>query len=64
VKITLVSASPAGLSVDALAIPVAGGQRLGAEALELDRALKVPENMSRRRRHAAVHRAGRTDERR
>ena len=26
--------------------------------------LKVPENMTRRRRHAAVHRAGRTDERR
>ena len=38
-KITLVSASPAELNVDALAIPVATGQRLGAPALELDRAM-------------------------
>jgi leucyl aminopeptidase len=39
VKITLVSASPAELNVDALAIPVVTGQRLGAQALELDRAM-------------------------
>jgi hypothetical protein len=39
VKITLVSASPAELNVDALAIPVVTGQRLGAPALELDRAM-------------------------
>jgi leucyl aminopeptidase len=39
VKITLVSASPAELSVDALAVPVASGQKLGTAALELDRAM-------------------------
>ncbi len=38
-KITLVSASPAELSVDALAVPVVTGQKLGAAALDLDRAM-------------------------
>ncbi len=38
-KITLVSAAPAELNVDALAVPVATGQRLSGEALELDRAM-------------------------
>ena len=38
-KITLVSAAPAELNVDALAIPVVSGQRLGTPALELDRAM-------------------------
>ncbi|HEV8596114.1 MAG TPA: leucyl aminopeptidase [Candidatus Dormibacteraeota bacterium] len=38
-KITLVSASPAELNVDALAVPVVTGQKLGAGALELDRAM-------------------------
>jgi len=39
VKITLVSARAAELNVDALAIPVVTGQKLGAAALELDRAM-------------------------
>jgi leucyl aminopeptidase len=39
VKITLVAASPAEISVDALAIPIATGQRLSGAALELDRAM-------------------------
>jgi leucyl aminopeptidase len=39
VKITLVSAPAAELNVDALAIPVVTGQKLGAAALELDRAM-------------------------
>jgi leucyl aminopeptidase len=39
VKINLVSASPAELNVDALAVPVATGQKLGAATLELDRAM-------------------------
>jgi leucyl aminopeptidase len=39
VKITLVSAPAAELNVDALAIPVVAGQKLGAAALELDRAM-------------------------
>ena len=34
-KITLVSAPPAELNVDALALPVATGQPLGAAAKEL-----------------------------
>ena len=38
-KITLVSAAPAELNVDALAVPVATGQRLSGAALELDRAM-------------------------
>ena len=38
-KITLVSAPAAELNVDALAIPVVTGQKLGAAALELDRAM-------------------------
>ena len=38
-KITLVSAPAAELNVDALAIPVVPGQKLGATALELDRAM-------------------------
>ncbi len=38
-KITLVAAGPAEISVDALAIPIATGQRLSGAALELDRAL-------------------------
>jgi leucyl aminopeptidase len=39
VKISLVSADPAGLNVDALAIPVVTGQKLGAAALGLDAAM-------------------------
>jgi len=39
VKISLVSAAAAELNVDALAVPVATGQRLSGAALELDRAL-------------------------
>jgi leucyl aminopeptidase len=39
VKITLVSAGPAELNVDALAIPVVTGQRLAGAALELDRVM-------------------------
>jgi leucyl aminopeptidase len=39
VKISLVSADPAGLNVDALAIPVVTGQKLGAAALDLDTAM-------------------------
>ncbi|TMD11081.1 MAG: hypothetical protein E6I96_16385 [Chloroflexi bacterium] len=39
-KITLVSAPAAGLSADALAIPVATGQRLGPAAQELDQAMR------------------------
>jgi leucyl aminopeptidase len=39
VKISLVSADPAGLNVDALAIPVVTGQKLGAAALDLDAAM-------------------------
>ena len=39
VKISLVSAPAAEISVDALAIPVATGQRLSSAALELDRAI-------------------------
>ena len=38
-KVTLVSTPPAELPVDALAVPVASGQRLSGGALELDRAL-------------------------
>ena len=38
-KISLVSAPAADLNVDALAVPVAAGQRLSGAALELDRAL-------------------------
>ncbi len=38
-KITLVSADPAGLNVDALAIPVITGQKLGAAAVGLDAAM-------------------------
>ena len=38
-KISLVSADPAGLNVDALAIPVITGQKLGAAALDLDSAM-------------------------
>lgn len=38
-KISLVSADPAGLNVDALAIPVVTGQKLGTAALELDAAM-------------------------
>ena len=38
-KISLVSADPAGLNVDALAIPVITGQKLGATALDLDSAM-------------------------
>ena len=38
-RISLVSADAAALNVDALAIPVATGQRLSQAALELDRAL-------------------------
>ena len=38
-KITLVSAEAAELNVDALAVPVATGQRLSGSALELDRAM-------------------------
>jgi leucyl aminopeptidase len=39
VKITLVSVPPTELNVDALAVPVVIGQRLGDQALELDRAM-------------------------
>jgi leucyl aminopeptidase len=39
VKITLVAAGPAEISVDALAIPIATGQRLSGAALELDHAM-------------------------
>jgi len=39
VKISLVSADAAELNVDALAIPIATGQRLSGAALELDRAM-------------------------
>ncbi|TMC53867.1 MAG: leucyl aminopeptidase [Chloroflexi bacterium] len=38
-KITLVSAGPAELNVDALAVPVVTGQRLAGAALELDRVM-------------------------
>ena len=38
-RVTLVSTAPADLTVDALAIPVATGQRLSGSALDLDRAL-------------------------
>ncbi len=38
-KISLASAAPAGVAVDALAIPVATGQRLSGLALELDKAI-------------------------
>ena len=38
-KISLVSADPAELKVDALAIPVVTGQKLGDAAVELDRAM-------------------------
>ena len=38
-KISLVSAAPAELNVDALAVPVATGQRLSGAALELDRTM-------------------------
>ena len=38
-KISLVSANPAELNVDALAIPVITGQKLGAAALDLDKAM-------------------------
>jgi leucyl aminopeptidase len=39
VKITLVSASPADLTVDALAIPVVPGQKLGDAAADIDQAM-------------------------
>jgi leucyl aminopeptidase len=39
VKITLVSAPAAELNVDALAIPIASGEQLGASAQELDKAM-------------------------
>jgi leucyl aminopeptidase len=39
VRVTLVSTAPADLTVDALAIPIATGQRLSGGALDLDRAL-------------------------
>jgi leucyl aminopeptidase len=39
VRVTLVTTAPADLTVDALAIPVATGQRLSGSALDLDRAL-------------------------
>jgi leucyl aminopeptidase len=38
-KVTLVATAPADLTVDALAIPVATGQRLSGSALDLDSAL-------------------------
>jgi leucyl aminopeptidase len=39
VRVTLVAAAPADINVDALAIPVATGQRLSGSALDLDKAL-------------------------
>jgi leucyl aminopeptidase len=39
VRVTLVATAPADINVDALAVPVAAGQRLSAGALDLDRAL-------------------------
>jgi leucyl aminopeptidase len=39
VRVTLVATAPADITVDALAIPVATGQRLAGSALDLDRAL-------------------------
>jgi leucyl aminopeptidase len=39
VRVTLVSTPPAELAVDALAVPVATGQRLSGAALDLDRSL-------------------------
>ena len=38
-RITLVATAPADITVDALAIPVATGQRLSGAAADLDRAL-------------------------
>ncbi len=38
-RVTLVATAPADLTVDALAIPVATGQRLSGSALDLDRAM-------------------------
>jgi leucyl aminopeptidase len=38
-RVTLVATAPADISVDALAVPVATGQRLSGTALDLDRAL-------------------------
>jgi leucyl aminopeptidase len=39
VRVTLVATAPADITVDALAVPVATGQRLAGSALDLDRAL-------------------------
>jgi leucyl aminopeptidase len=39
VRVTLVATAPADIAVDALAVPVATGQRLSGSALDLDRAL-------------------------
>jgi leucyl aminopeptidase len=39
VRVTLVATAPADITVDALAVPVATGQRLSGSALDLDRAL-------------------------
>jgi leucyl aminopeptidase len=39
VKVSVVSANPAELNVDALAIPVVTGQKVGAAALDLDKAM-------------------------
>ena len=39
VRISLVVTAPAEITVDALAVPVATGQRLAGSALDLDRAL-------------------------
>ena len=38
-RVTLVATAPADITVDALAVPVATGQRLAGSALDLDRAL-------------------------
>ena len=38
-RVNLVATAPADITVDALAVPVATGQRLGGSALDLDRAL-------------------------
>ena len=38
-RVTLVGTAPADITVDALAVPVATGQRLSGSALDLDRAL-------------------------
>jgi leucyl aminopeptidase len=39
VRVTLVETGPADIAVDALAVPIATGQRLSGSALDLDRAL-------------------------